>query len=220
MRTSLSLLALLLATACTSGSLVVDKPTDLTVNREVDAMWIRDIRRVARSGDWILSRSYSMTGDMVTATTIGESLSHASIYDAERGTIIEAINPVVREVPLESLVARNRYLVVVRPSGLTERQQLASVARARAQVGAAFDYGGLFGFDDPAEFYCSELVAWAANVRHGEVVVSPANLFDLGEAIYFSGARDDQATQRAAAASRELVAERERADWVRVAAAR
>jgi hypothetical protein len=63
---------------------------------------------VARSGDWILTRSYSKTGDAIVGLTSGESFSHASLYDAERETIIEAVSPVVHEVPLEKLLARNR----------------------------------------------------------------------------------------------------------------
>jgi hypothetical protein len=33
-----------------------------------------------------------------SVASIGEEISHAVIYDAERGTIIEAITPTVREV--------------------------------------------------------------------------------------------------------------------------
>jgi hypothetical protein len=41
--------------------------------------------------------------------------------------------------------------------------------------------------------------------------VSPADLLELGEVVYYSGARDDAATQRAAMASGTLLAARERA---------
>src|SRR5688572_28148195 len=102
---SRSLLALLsvLAAGC-GGSLVVKKPLDEGANRAVTSLWAHDVRRTAQTGDWILSRSYSMTGDLITFATPGESLSHASIYDAERGTVIEALHPAVREVPLEHLL--------------------------------------------------------------------------------------------------------------------
>lgn len=115
-----------LTTAC-GGSIIIQKPENKRANDAMTEMWAKDIRRVARSGDWILTRSYSMTGDVVVGVTRGESFSHASIYDAERGTAIEAINPVVREVPLERLLARNRYVVIVRPFDLAEEQRLATV---------------------------------------------------------------------------------------------
>jgi hypothetical protein len=208
----------LLATACSTGSMVVEKPHDRRLNRAVDVVWTRDVQRVARSGDWILSRSYSMVGDLITATTSGEDLSHATIYDAERGTVIEAISPVVREVPLENLIGRNRYVMVVRPAGLSEEARLASVARARAAVGRPFDYTGVFGLDHSERFYCSELLVWATGLGRGELVVTPSDLVGYGEVIYWSGARDDPATGRAALATVALDRKRDRTAQVHVAA--
>ena len=188
-------------TACASGSTYHKRPEDPAANHAVTAMWVHDVRRVAQTGDWILSRSYSTTGDIITAFTSGESVSHASIYDAERGTIIEALQPVVREVPLESLMDRNHLVIVVRPHGLTQEQRLASVARARSVVGSEFDLGGLFGAGSDERFYCSELVLWAS--RKGGTagaVVTPAELVEHGTVIYYSGLRNDDsviATARA-----------------------
>ena len=186
-------LALLLS-ACAGGSMVVEKPADPATNQAVNALWARDIRRTAQSGDWILSRSYSMTGDLIAAATLGENLSHASIYDAERGTIIEAIRPVVREVPLENLLARNHVVIVVRPAGLSQEARLASVERARAQVGTAFDIGGIVGAGAEDRFYCSELVLWASQMGGtAGAVVTPSELVQHGEVVYYSGQRNDPA---------------------------
>ena len=184
----------LLAPGCASGSLVVEKPADQATNQAVTALWARDVRRTAQTGDWILSRSYSKTADFIAGVTFGESLSHASIYDAERGTIIEALQPVVREVPLENLLARNHVVIVVRPAGLTQEQRLASVARARSVVGARFDFTGMLGAGSDDRFYCSELVLWASE-REGAAgaVVTPSELVQHGEVVYYSGARSDPA---------------------------
>jgi uncharacterized protein YycO len=180
--------------ACASGSTYNKRPKDVVSNRAVTAMWSQDVRRVAQTGDWILSRSYSTTGDIITAFTTGESVSHASIYDAERGTIIEALQPVVREVPLESLMDRNHVVIVVRPHGLTQEQRLASVARARGVVGSSFDFTGLFGAGDDDRFYCSELVLWASHLDGtAGSVVTPAELVEHGTVIYYSGLRSDDA---------------------------
>jgi uncharacterized protein YycO len=207
---SLLLLALLVGlSACVSGSLVVNKPKSPQVNQAVTELWERDLQRVAQSGDWILTRSYSLVGDVIAATTSGESVSHASIYDAERGTIIEAIRPVVREVPLATLLARNRYVVIVRPVGLTKEQRLESVARARSTVGTAFDLWGLIGLGSRDRFYCTELVVWASRLKEKSIVITPSSLLEYGETIYFSGARDSRMVQSVARASEELIARRE-----------
>jgi len=191
-RTILAALALL--PGCAAGSLVIEKPADNATNQVVTAMWARDVRRTAQTGDWILSRSYSMTGDLISAATSGESLSHASIYDAERGTIIEALMPAVREVPLENLLARNHLVIVVRPTGLTQEQRLASVERARSQVGAKFDIGGMVGAGAADRFYCSELVLWASGLDGtAGAVVTPSELVQHGEVVYYSGQRSDPA---------------------------
>ncbi len=188
-----------LLSAC-SGSLVHTKPASPEINDSITALWAKDIARVARSGDWILTRSYSKTGDAIVAVTLGESFSHVAIYDAERGTAIEAIRPVVREVPLASLLHRNRYAVIVRPVGATAKDGLAAVAKARSVLGAEFDHLGLIGLDDDERFYCSELIAWASEVPNTPLVVTPAHLFERGELIYLSGARDEEQLQAAAMA--------------------
>ena len=199
-----------LASAC-GGSLVHQRPKDEATNQVVTNMWTDEIKRVAQDGDWILTRSYSLVGDVITLTTAGESVSHSSVYDAERGMIIEAIRPHVRAVPLEDLLDRNRYAIVVRPYGLNAEQRRESLVRARSKVGAEFDVGGLFGFDDESRFYCSELVFWAARMgeQHDKtLVITPAELMEMGEVIYFSGSRDDGQVQSAAHARRKLMRDR------------
>jgi hypothetical protein len=198
----LAIAALFAASGC-AGSLVHKKPESSELNQATTDLWARDIRRVAKSGDWILTRSYSKTGDAIVGFTIGESFSHAVVYDAERGTVIEAITPEVREIPLEQLLRRNRYAVVVRPVDNSEAQRQATVARARSAVGAAFDYRGMFGIDDKDRFYCSELVAWASQIPDQPIIVTPADLYDRAEVVYISGARDDSEVQRSALAHRD-----------------
>jgi hypothetical protein len=133
--------------------------------------------------------------------TSGEEVSHGAIYDAERGTIIEAMTPVVREMPLEHLLHRNRYAIVVRPSGQDAVTRRQTVMRARSAVGAAFDKAGMVGLGRDNAFYCSELLYWASqlNERHPQRIITPAELLRYGEVVYFSGRRDDPHMQRAAA---------------------
>ncbi len=191
--------AALFQVAC-GPSLYRKKPASPVVNDAITAMWSKDIKEHAQSGDWILTRSYSAIGDVIAIGSGGEEISHAVIYDAERGTVIEAITPKVREVPLEELLARNRIAIVVRPNGTTHASRRASVARARGAVGSKFDYTGLFGISSGSKFYCSELVVWASGVERGDFVVTPASLLKRGEVLYLSGVRDDALVQRTALA--------------------
>lgn len=203
-------LTTLIATAATATvlaacgpSVVHTKPADPARNRAVTDLWARDIARVARDGDWILTRSYSVIGDVIVLGTGGASLSHASIYDAERNIAIEAVSSGVREVPLENLLDRNRVAIVVRPYGLDDRQSRAALLRARSAVGRDFDTAGMFGFNSDERFYCSELLVWAAGLEIDSLVVTPAALVDHGEVIYLSGNRDSAQLQAVALAQQQ-----------------
>ncbi len=141
------------------------------------------------------ARAAQSLGDAIAKLTPGEDLSHASIYDAKRDTVIEAVGSGVREISLAELISRNHYVIVVRPTGMTAADQQRALARARTKVGTAFDKAGLFGLGDDAKFYCSELVWWASETeaRSGETerVITPADLMKYGSVIYWSGNRTD-----------------------------
>jgi len=191
----LALVTIIALSACSTKSQMVHRPTDTSIDAAITDLWVAEIRRTARDGDWLLSRAYYATSDLIVLGTRGESLSHGSIYDATRGTVIESIGSGVREIPVEQFVARNHIVIVVRPSKMTAAEGQGAVARARTKVGAPFDATGMFGLDDPDRFYCSELVYWAsqtaARTGSSELVVTPADLMKYGEVIYWSGERDD-----------------------------
>jgi hypothetical protein len=191
------LVILLLAVAACHEpkSLIVHRPEDPKVDVAVTKMWTHEIEGIARDGDWILTRSYYLAADAITLGTGGEGISHASIYDAKRDSVIEAVGSGIREIPLEELVERNHYVIVVRPTGMTAAQESYAVARARLKLGTPFDGAGMFGMDDPDTYYCSELVWWASEgqTRTGDepLVITPSDLMKYGEVIYWSGKRDD-----------------------------
>jgi hypothetical protein len=205
MRSSIlfSLLAVATLGACNAHSIAVKRPSDPALDHTVTEMWADEIRAVAQDGDWILSRSYYFVGDLISLAP-GEDLSHASIYSAKTGTVIEAVRPVVREIPLEQLIARNHYVILVRPSKMSAEERAAAVTRARGQLGVAFDSRGMFGLDDAEKWYCTELVYWASGVaaRHHDrqTVVTPPEMLQFGQVIYWSGQRTDKQILRAAAA--------------------
>jgi uncharacterized protein YycO len=201
-----ALLALALtatATTACSHSVLVHRPKDPVIDQALTRMWTHEIQRVAQDGDWLLVRSYASVGDAIVVLTSGEEISHAAMYDGKTGTVIEAITPAVREIPLEGLVGRNRYVIVVRPRG-TAAEKRASVERARSTIGTGFDLRGMFGVADRKDrFYCSELVYWAGGVadrdQDDHFIITPVSLIEHGEVVYFSGRRDDAQLQRVAA---------------------
>lgn len=187
---------------CWEGSLAADRPKDKAVDLAISQMWADEIRRIARDGDWILSRSLTWEGDTISFLTGNPAFSHASIVDVTRGTIIEATTPEVREIPLEQLMQRNRYVVVVRPTGVTAERSLQALELSRAQIGMAFDLWGFIGYEDPDKWYCSEMLFWASGLEeeHGkEIVLMPKDMLNYGEVIYYSGWRDDRQVQAIAA---------------------
>ncbi len=176
-------------------SVMVHRPDDKVADAAVTELWASEIRNVARDGDWFLSRSYYAVGDVIAVTTRGEDLSHASIYDKSRDMVVESVGEGVREVPLVTFLKRNHYVIVVRPSSMTADDQAHALARAKTQIGKPFDMRGMFGFDNPDAWYCSELVYWASQTEarsgRSELVVTPSDLMKYGEVIYWSGKRDD-----------------------------
>lgn len=178
---------------------MVKRPQDKNVDSAITAMWSHEIHTVAQDGDWILTRSYYMVADGISVVTRGEDLSHASIYDAQKDTIIEAVGDGVREIPLSELIERNHYVIVVRPRGMSAAERRHSVERARSRIGTPFDTAGLFGIDSKEALYCSELVWWAAQgeLRTGDqhTVITPSELMGYGEVVYWSGKRSDQQVQ-------------------------
>jgi hypothetical protein len=198
------------AAGCSARSVSIHRPGDAGVDRAITAKWEADLRRLARDGDWIVSRAYYLTSDLIVLGTAGEALSHGSIYDATRGTVIESVGSGVRELPLAAFLERNHVAILVRPFELTAAESRAAVARARSRVGAAFDVTGMLGVDDPDRFYCTELVFWASQIpeRTGarERVITPADLLKYGEVVYWSGERSDPAVAAAARAAVTAIA--------------
>jgi hypothetical protein len=186
---------LLLVAGCSQGSLFIKPNKDPQVNTAVSAMWAKDLRTHGRNGDWLLTRAYYATSDAIVVGTPGEDLSHASMYDADRGMVIEAVSSGVREIEIKEFLSRNHFVIVVRPSNMTAAEGNAALARAKSKIGSPFDATGMFGIDNPDRFYCSELVYWASETEarsgQSERIVTPGNLMKYGEVVYWSGKRTD-----------------------------
>jgi len=200
MRTSLfvaaALAAVSLTTAC-NHSAVVKRPTDAKLDAAYTTMWVRDLHAHVQDGDIVLRRGYAVLSDIILLVTPGAPMSHAAIYDAATDHFIDAVSSGVREVTAEQFLGASHRWMIVRPN-LPAAERHAAVARARASLGTGFDFSGFVGLDNADRFYCSELVAWALGVRDtvyaDDILVTPAELEEVGPTIYASADRGDLPT--------------------------
>lgn len=107
------------------------------------------------------------TSDLVGARLIRavtwSDWSHVALIDAGRGTVIEAVWPEVREMPLAAVIDRHPQHAVQGLPGDAARV----LECARRQLGRPYDLRGMLGlglhrdWQDQSAWWCSELVAWS-----------------------------------------------------------
>lgn len=123
----------------------------------------------------------STTGESVSKVVRGATdsrFSHARLYKGGQ-YIIEAIEPVVREEKLFTVLRGDLYAAVYRVDNLTLHQQNNIIAYAVKQRGKGYDLSGAIGssaagiaavgilptisnlVSPESDFYCSELIALA-----------------------------------------------------------
>ena len=195
-RTTLSVLVLTFAvlamSAGCSHSLVVSRPSDKKLDDAYSQLFIEESLRNVQDGDIVLRRGYAVLSDIIAFVTIGPSVSHAGIYDATTGTVLEALDGGVTERTLPEFVSGSHRVLLVRPP-VSRSEKRAAVLQARATIGTPFDYTGFVGIDDPERFYCSELIVWAYRAHErgfdGGILVAPGELAVFGDVVYDSGDR-------------------------------
>jgi cell wall-associated NlpC family hydrolase len=185
--------ALLLAqTGCAMHSTAVHRPQNRAVDAALTVSWTDAVESRAQSGDLVFRRGYAAISDVISFVSEGDDLTHVAVIDAERGTVIEAVEGGVREVPLARFVDGAHRVVLVRPAHIDAAARRRVLERARSQVGAPYDYSGFIGIDTPGKFYCTELAAWAIaqeQETHFGALVEPGELMALGTVLYDSGER-------------------------------
>lgn len=195
--TLLATIAFALAAAATgcSHSMVVSRPADHQVDEAYTIQFADDLAASGQDGDIVLRRGYAVLSDMITLLTAGPDMSHAAIYDAQTRTLIEAVDGGVKETNIRDFVSGAHRVMIVRPTGLRWTERRAAVEKARSAIGTPFDYSGFVGLDNPNRFYCSELVAWAIDLRGRGYEVSrliaPGALAQYGDTVYDSGERGE-----------------------------
>ena len=180
----LALLSLSLV-ACATRS-VVSRPA----NADGQAQMLQAIAAQGEPGDWLVIRGIHATDNLV-ASLSNQPLSHAAVFDPERGQVIEAEAIGVHATPLADFVGKSARLLLIKPQGATAETRAAAVAKARARIGRPYDFLGLVGLDQAERYYCSELAlsvfprAVAGNPRPW--VVPPGQLWHWGRIVYDSG---------------------------------
>jgi len=181
----------------------VPAPKGVRAARLTDA-WVRIVEEHAGNGYWLVVRG-THVGDQVVAAATMASLSHAALYDEERGEVIEAVGGGVVRTPLRDLLAQAHRLLVIRPEDYSPEAGRRAIARARAQVGRPYDWFGTIGAPDDRRYYCTELALAAyrkgSQLRRAEGIILPAQMADHGEVLFDSGPRSKAGRARSVAAS-------------------
>lgn len=189
------LLRFLLAAVCFvvfSGCAVkpVIPPSDALVPEE----YAGDLREVLRHGDWLVTRGVHGMDNFVASVT-RMPLSHASLYDAEYGGVIEADGAGVHRTSLADLVAKSQRVLVIRPMWSTVGNAPIAVERARGWIGKGYNVTGLVGLDTPDRYYCTQVCIEAyrpfmsAEAPGNPIpqVILPGTMYFWGRILYDSG---------------------------------
>ncbi len=157
-----------------------------------DETFLREVRAVLRTGDWLVSRGVHGTDDFVAGVT-NSALSHAAVYDAARDRVIEAEAEGVHATPLPDFLAKSVRVMVLRPAWSTEYTAPLAAARAVSALGKGYDFTGLIGLGLPNRWYCTELAIWAYEPFRSKggnpipPVVEPGRMYHWGRVLYDSG---------------------------------
>ncbi len=187
----LTCLCLILSLGC-GHSIVLKKP-DAAARAELNPTWIEKIKAVAQSGDWLVVRGYKGADNLVVATT-NIPLSHAVIYDADRGQVIEAIGDGVQVTSLAEFVDTAHRVIVIRPKWWTPERGIAATQFAYGTVGKKYDFLGTVGGGSDERYYCSELCIEAYRAHHTDKehlprVMEPGQMYLWGKILYDTGTR-------------------------------
>lgn len=186
-RACLALLALA-ATTLLSGCAV--KP----VMRETQplALNIGPVRAVIENGDWVVIRGVTGPDNFIGSVT-NMPFSHASVYDEENDSVIEADSHGVHVTSLDDYIASAARVWILKPVWATPKTRPLAVAKARELVGKGYDYTGLIGLGLSDSYYCSELAisVWKpfmsdADTNPIPLVISPGRLHHWGKVAYDS----------------------------------
>ena len=173
--------------------------------------WMQTVKDKAEHGYWLVVRGTHI-GDQFVAGVTASPLSHAAVYDAERGEVLEAVGKGVVRTPLRELLAQSHRLLIIKPRGYNVAAGREAVERSRAVLGHKYDWLGTVGQQSDRRFYCTELCAYAYRAREQgwmpKGVLHPRKMHELGEVVFDSGPRNQIAPPKLADDLRDRFAKR------------
>jgi hypothetical protein len=161
---------------------------------DTTARWVDAVKGVAKTGDWLVVRAYTPADDaVVLATNI--PLSHAAVFDAEKGEVVEARWAGVSTRALDEFLDHAHRVLVIRPKWWTVESGQAAASFATSLIGSQYDFGGLVGIGSKDRFYCSELAVQVyresfRDEEHVPRVVEPGQMYLWGSVLFDSGFRN------------------------------
>ncbi|SVD59263.1 uncharacterized protein METZ01_LOCUS412117 [marine metagenome] len=157
--------------------------------------WQHAIESKGGNGMWLVSRGYRRGDDLVAISTFS-SYSHVGILDREKGEVIESLWGGNVVTPLDEFLHISHRVVLVQPESWTPEKGGEAIAKARAQLGKKYDFGGLIGLPSTKRWYCSELAAWSWGWQPDRLgpwhVIHPRRHLKMGSILFESGARDGE----------------------------
>lgn len=190
---------LIALTGCVARPTVVktDNAKHLAQNRIIE----QKVIELAGTGDWLVTRGYHATDDLVSNTT-GIPISHVGVFHAGMRQVVEAEGKGVHLSTLAEFVDKSYRLLIIRPRWRTDANAESAWANALKLVGKSYDFLGTIGFDYPDSFYCSELAVhiyreWFTKKERFPRIIKPGEMYLFGTVEYDSLPRDEfQAIQQ------------------------
>lgn len=188
------LFVLFLLPGCLARPLV--KKTDDARHRAENKVIERQVIQKARTGDWLVTRGYHATDNLVANVT-GIPISHVVVFNAEKRQVIEAEGTGVHLTDLQSFVDKSYRLLIIRPRWQDDENGPLAWKKALKLVGKNYDFLGTIGFNYPKRFYCSELAVsiykpWFNGKEKFPRVIKPGEMYLYGRVLYDSLPRDEE----------------------------
>lgn len=149
----------------------------------------------ATTGDWIVTRGYHATDNLVANAT-ATPITHVAVYNNEEKYIIEAEGKGVHTTPIFDFVNKSYRVMIIRPRWKTKDNMNEAFEEATKLVGKSYDFLGTVGVNFSDKYYCSEVAVsiykkWHRPVEKFPLVIKPSELYLYGEVLYDSLPRDE-----------------------------
>lgn len=178
---------------CVSRPIVVKN--NHKIHSEQNQSIKQKVTKLARTGDWLVTRGYHATDNLVSNVT-GISISHVAIFNSSVNQVIEAEGKGVHLTRLNNFIDKSYRLLIIRPRWRTDNNAHIAWDNALKLVGKKYDFLGTIGFNFPNKYYCSELAIniynkWHTGKEKFPAVIKPGELYLYGSVIYDSLPRDE-----------------------------